>query len=84
VASVSLWWLCPPTLKRDIIIDLYFLILSDPTAGRFGTDVDPAGAPTMFGTVRRNLQAEEGAMVAGLAPGQIRSILGQDPKGFKQ
>lgn len=56
-------------------IDLNFLILSDPAAARFDTDIDPEGAPTMFGTVRRNLQAEEDAMVAGLAPGQIRAGL---------
>ena len=53
-------------------IDLNLLVLSDPVAPRFQTDFDESGARTEFGTVRRNLQAEEKAMQAGLAPGQTR------------
>ena len=56
-------------------IDLNLLVLSDPDAPRFQTDFDEAGARTEFGTVHRNLEAEERAMLAGLAPGQTRAGL---------
>ena len=56
-------------------IDLNLLVLSDPEAPRFQTDFDEAGARTEFGTVHRNLEAEERAMLAGLAPGQTRAGL---------
>lgn len=56
-------------------IDLNLLVLSDPDAPRFQTDFDETGARTEFGTVRRNLDAEERAMMAGLAPGQTRAGL---------
>ncbi len=56
-------------------IDLNLLVLSDPDALRFQTDFDETGARTEFGTVRRNLDAEERAMNAGLAPGQTRAGL---------
>ena len=56
-------------------IDLNLLVLSDPDAPRFQTDFDEAGAQTEFGTVRRNLEAEERAMLNGLAPGQTRAGL---------
>lgn len=56
-------------------IDLDFLVLSDPSAERYRTDIDDSGAPTEFGTVRRNLTAEQQAMEAGLAPGQTRAGL---------
>lgn len=56
-------------------IDLNLLVLSDPDAPRFQTDFDETGARTEFGTVRRNLDAEERAMNAGLAPGQTRTGL---------
>lgn len=56
-------------------IDLDLLILNDPASPRFQTDVDGAGKPTQFGTLRRNLAAEQSAMQAGLAPGQVRSGL---------
>jgi hypothetical protein len=51
-------------------INLNFLLIRDPEGPCFGTDRDDHGAPTLFGSVRRNLAAEEQAMVAGLAPGQ--------------
>jgi hypothetical protein len=38
----------------------------------------------MFGTLRRNLAAEEQAMLAGLAPGQIRTGLGGTRLVFDQ
>ena len=56
-------------------IDLNLLVLSDPGADRFRTDFDANGVRTEFGTVRRNLGAEEQAMQAGLAPGQTRAGL---------
>jgi len=56
-------------------IDLNFLIANHPTSERFKTDYDNAGRETLFGTVRRNLIEEEKAMLAGLAPGQVRAGL---------
>jgi hypothetical protein len=53
-------------------IDLNLVVLNDPTSERFYTDIDSEGRQTLFGTVRRNLAAEEKAMAAGLAPGQVR------------
>jgi hypothetical protein len=57
-------------------IELELLVLNDPDGERFDTDRDPTGAATLFGTVRRNLAAEERAMQRGLAPAQIRRGLG--------
>jgi len=56
-------------------IDLNFLIANNPTSERFRTDFDDEGKETLFGTVRRSLAEEERAMLAGLAPGQIREGL---------
>ena len=56
-------------------IDLNLLVISDPAAKRYDIDVDADGNPTMFGTVGRNLQAEQWSFVAGLAPAQIRKGL---------
>lgn len=52
-------------------INLNFLLIRDPDGPCFRTDRDDEGNPTLFGTVRRNLAAEEQAMGAGLAPGQV-------------
>jgi hypothetical protein len=57
-------------------IDLEMLVLNDPNSPRFQTDSDEDGQPTMFGTLRRNLDQEARAMQAGLAPGQVRRGLG--------
>jgi hypothetical protein len=57
-------------------INLNFLVLGDPASPRYGTDYDQDGFPTYWGTVRRNLAAEEQAMQAGLAPAQVRRGLG--------
>jgi len=57
-------------------IELELLVLNDPDGKRFDTDRDPTGVATLFGTVRRNLAAEERAMQGGLAPAQIRRGLG--------
>ena len=53
-------------------VEITFLIVNDPTAPRFNTDIDEAGRRTKFGTTRRNLEEEVRAMEAGLAPGQVR------------
>ncbi len=58
------------TLTGHLHILLY--ILNDPDSPRFDVDKTPDGQPTRFGTLRRNLAAEQAAMEAGLAPGQIR------------
>jgi hypothetical protein len=58
------------TLNGQIHVLLY--ILNDPQAPRFDVDRMPDGAPTRFGTLRRNLQAEQAALEYGLAPGQVR------------
>jgi hypothetical protein len=52
-------------------INLNFLLIRDPDGPCFRTDRDEEGHPTLFGTVHRNLAAEEQAMQAGLAPGQV-------------
>jgi hypothetical protein len=52
-------------------INLNLLLIRDPGGSCFRTDRDDEGKPTLFGTVRRNLAAEESAMKAGLAPGQV-------------
>lgn len=53
-------------------IDLNFVISSDPDAPRYDIDQTVDGKDTGFGTLQRNLQAEEEAMQAGLAPAQVR------------
>jgi acetoin utilization protein AcuC len=49
--------------------------LNDPSAKRFDVDRMPDGQFTRFGTLKRNILAEEAAMQEGLAPGQVRSGL---------
>jgi hypothetical protein len=65
-------------------IELNLIVLNDPTAPRFPIDQTEDGQPTMFGTLRRNVKAEEAAMQAGLAPGQIRASLGGSRMVFEQ
>lgn len=65
-------------------VDLNWIILGDPTTERFDTDVTPDGQPTLFGTARRNFEAEERALTAGLAPGQIRTGLRGSTQVFHQ
>jgi hypothetical protein len=46
----------------------------------------PNGSPTKFGTLQRNIEAEEKACAAGLAPGQVRRglrLLGQAIEAFE-
>ncbi len=61
------------TMNGQIHILLY--ILNDPDSPRFAVDQMPDGRKTRFGTLMRNLEAEEAALEAGLAPGQVRSGL---------
>jgi acetoin utilization protein AcuC len=58
------------TINGQIHILLY--ILNDPDAPRFEVDRMPDGTMTRFGTIQRNVQAEQAAMLADLAPGQVR------------
>lgn len=51
------------------------VVVNDPDAPRFTIDRDEDGNPTHLGTASRNLPAEEAAMRAGLAPGQVRQGL---------
>ena len=53
-------------------IEVVWVTLQDPFAPRYDTDILPGGETTMRGTAGRNVVAEEGAMMAGLAPGQVR------------
>ena len=53
-------------------IDLNFILVSDPCSPFFGVDRDKDGRLTMFGKANRNLEEEQRAMQAGLAPGQAR------------
>ena len=65
-------------------IELNLIVLNDPAARRYPIDQTEDGAPTMFGTLKRNLNAEEQAMQAGLAPGQVRAGLGGSRLVFQQ
>lgn len=58
------------TFNNQLMVLL--LVINDPDAPRFNTDQDAQGKPTYFGTKTRNLPEEERAMLAGLAPGQIK------------
>ena len=61
------------TMNGQIHVLLY--ILNDPDSPRFNVDRMPDGHKTRFGTLTRNLEAEQAALEAGLAPGQVRSGL---------
>jgi hypothetical protein len=65
-------------------IELNLIVLNDPTAPRYSIDQTEDGQPTMFGTLKRNLKAEEQACLAGLAPGQVRAGLGGSRLVFEQ
>lgn len=66
------------TFNNQLLVLL--VVVNDPESTRFNIDIDAHGNPTHLGTVARNLAAEEQAMKAGLAPGQIRRGL----RSFKQ
>jgi hypothetical protein len=61
------------TMNGQIHVLLY--IVNDPNSPRFGVDKMPDGTKTEFGVFRRNLDEEEKALNAGLAPGQVRQGL---------
>src|SRR5215216_495619 len=61
------------TMNGQIHVLLY--ILNDPASPRFHVDKMPDGSATKFGTLIRNLEAEQAAMQAGLSPGQVRKGL---------
>jgi hypothetical protein len=58
------------TVNGQIHVLLY--IVNDVQSERFNVDRMPDGSKTQFGIFKRNLEAEEAAMRAGLAPGQVR------------
>ena len=58
------------TINGQIHVLLY--ILNDPASPRFNVDQLPDGQKTVFGTKKRNIDAEMAALEAGLAPGQVR------------
>jgi hypothetical protein len=72
------------TLNGQIHVLLY--ILNDPDSPRFDVDRMPDGAPTKFGTLQRNIEAEKKSLESGLAPGQVRHglrLLGQAIEAFE-
>ncbi len=69
------------TLTGQIHILLY--ILNNPDSPRFDVDKMPDGSPTRFGILRRNLEAEQAAMRAGLAPGQVRQGMRMLPAAIR-
>lgn len=62
------------TVNGQIHVLLY--ITNDPRSPRYDVDRTPDGTPTLFGTRLRNIEAEQAAFAAGLAPGQVRRGLG--------
>lgn len=58
------------TLNGQVHVLLY--ILNDPESPRFNVDKLPGGQSTVFGTQKRNIDAEIDSLRAGLAPGQVR------------
>lgn len=61
------------TFNNQLLVLL--VVVNDPDARRYNTDVDQHGNPTHYGTSSRNIPAEIEAMKAGLAPGQVRKGL---------
>jgi hypothetical protein len=59
------------TFNFQILVLL--VVVNNPDAPRFDTDEDEDGNRTQLGTLSRNRPAEEAAMHAGLAPGQVRA-----------
>ena len=58
-------------------LEVLLVVINDPHGERYDVDRDWAGEPTKYCLVRRNLEEEERAMNAGLAPGQVRRGLRQ-------
>jgi hypothetical protein len=61
------------TINGQLHILLY--VVNDPDAPRFDIDRLPDGTLTQLGAKHRHIEAEIGAMQAGLSPGQIREGL---------
>src|SRR5690348_6252802 len=61
------------TFNNQLLVLL--VVVNDLDSPRFDTDIDESGNNTQLGTTGRNLVAEELAMKAGLAPGQVRKGL---------
>ena len=57
-------------------IDLNLILLNDPFAEKFDIEHDAACNKTHWCTVTRNLEQEERALRAGLAPAQVRAGMG--------
>lgn len=53
-------------------IEVVWVALQNPLGVRYDVDVLAGGESTLRGTAGRNLVSEEAAMLAGLAPGQVR------------
>lgn len=66
------------TFNNQLLVLL--VVVNDPDSVRYNVDIDEQGNSTHLGTTGRNLAAEEAALHAGLAPGQIRRGL----RSFKQ
>ena len=63
---------------------LNLLVLNDPATAYFPIDRDADGLKTYYGMLRRNRQAEQQAMQAGLAPAQVRRGLGASAQVLQQ
>lgn len=61
------------TFNNQLLVLL--VVVNDLDSPRYDTDIDEHGNSTQFGTNGRNLIAEELALKAGLAPGQVRKGL---------
>ncbi len=61
------------TFNHQLLVLL--VVVNDLDAPRYNIDIDEHGNSTHLATTGRNLAAEQAAMLAGLAPGQIRSGL---------
>lgn len=66
------------TFNNQLLVLL--IVVNDSDSVRYNIDFDEYGNSTHLGTTGRNLIAEEAALRAGLAPGQIRRGL----RSFKQ
>ncbi|MEO8607673.1 MAG: hypothetical protein ABI690_07330 [Chloroflexota bacterium] len=66
------------TFNHQLLVLL--VVVNDIDTPRFKIDIDEQGNATHLGTTGRNLVAEKAAMMAGLAPGQVRKGL----RSFKQ
>lgn len=58
------------TFNNQILVLL--IMVNDPNATRYDTDITPDSKQTNFGTAQRNTEAELAAMQNGLSPGQVR------------